>query len=655
MGDSLDDFSLDDLDEDLGAEVVDMPDFQPPVNFQSEVVAHPMITNQAYFDVGQGANVTFNDCFFFNANPQTTASVQARQGGGSSQQALLPPTAASYSENSRSFGASQPSTYPVQSQAVTSPQIRSNYGIVAPPPYDQSYSSAYAPQSPYSGIGRYQSATSPDSQQVSGRKTLERMMADHSFWYGHAEGALLVAPQFHGIFGPTTHEYIWTAFPQSREQLIEAFQMHDFRQRLLLATNQSTPGLPDYKALHQDFVNDDVVEQSGPLVVNSVALTFGGAIPGQKTTTVATATVSMVTPRSKVGLHALGQFDSEASWPETISVPDQPATASTGMISANDTLRTAGLEKVAALPGALVASAAPTAPLKASLSADLPHTKPASSGGAPGAVAPDAAAQMPSRGLCAGINNADEARHALAHPLAKNFKVFTVQGDDMEAVKVKFMQYAEQLHSAIHAVGAISSSHFDDHPHKDHGFQAEVKLEFQKQQENYRKKISSMMQTEQQQINVTANCILAIEAAVKIHEVGIPQALHRQVTDHPNKAANKAILSALQLTCSQRLEAMIEQVKMYKLVSLDVLEGTNLDKFAMHPAAYGKEKIDCLRSNRRRHITDTGKRAARDAETTAASVDDTKPGASGLGQDTVAGGKGKKRKLLKRDEDAGGT
>ena len=122
------------------------------------------------------------------------------------------------------------------------------------------------------------------------------------------------------------------------------------------------------------------------------------------------------------------------------------------------------------------------------------------------------------------------------------------------------------------------------------------------QQKAQTTKVSGLLQTTCQIKAAKALCSVLFDAAVYVHEGGVPKEMYDMYhwyVDKERQVDRKYRLD-LESICSARLEKIIDGVKANKLIATDVLEQTNYHRMARDPEFYLLEKFTYLRSNKTR-------------------------------------------------------
>ncbi|KAI6850478.1 hypothetical protein KC332_g1325 [Hortaea werneckii] len=103
------------------------------------------------------------------------------------------------------------------------------------------------------------------------------------------------------------------------------------------------------------------------------------------------------------------------------------------------------------------------------------------------------------------------------------------------------------------------------------------------------------MQSEGQRKRARANCILAVEAAVFVHENGIETKMFE--TAKKGKKSDRQNQVDFESKCSERLEKMVVAVRDYSRIKVDLVEGKGMAKFATNPDYYAFTKLAMSASN----------------------------------------------------------
>ncbi|KAI7341441.1 hypothetical protein KC315_g95 [Hortaea werneckii] len=121
------------------------------------------------------------------------------------------------------------------------------------------------------------------------------------------------------------------------------------------------------------------------------------------------------------------------------------------------------------------------------------------------------------------------------------------------------------------------------------------------------------MQSEGQRKRARANCILAVEAAVFVHENGIENSMFE--TAKKGKKSDRQHQVDFESKCSSRLEKMVVAVRDYSRIKVDLVEGKGMAKFAVNPDYYAFSKLAMSASNIVRQMgIDKVRQAAQDLE-----------------------------------------
>lgn len=201
------------------------------------------------------------------------------------------------------------------------------------------------------------------------------------------------------------------------------------------------------------------------------------------------------------------------------------------------------------------------------------------------------------------IASIKDAHSIIDNPDPAICRKLNLSGDDVEEVKSQKMHfYAKKLFDAILTPGVQTPAGTV--------LTAEAQAKFDRQQGSLTK-IQDLLKAKDQQKQARANCILAFEAAVFAHEVGVPKDLYDQFEKKGATAADRSTHLDATSICSERLDKMVDQVRHYKLVANDLLNGKRMHRLAWDPTYYSEQKIGYLLSNTTRGKTDNAKKLAR--------------------------------------------
>ncbi|KAK1054205.1 hypothetical protein LTR12_011388 [Friedmanniomyces endolithicus] len=251
----------------------------------------------------------------------------------------------------------------------------------------------------------------------------------------------------------------------------------------------------------------------------------------------------------------------------------------------------------------------------------------------------------------ADISDPDNARWALAHPRPADFTPVRPRNDDLAAVKGRMHFYAKQFYDALQTAGVVDLSGYSSMARaSEPGRDNDIVNRFQKQQRDALEKVRDLMIEPQQIKDARANCILAYDAAVFVHEIGVPTKDFEYVTDHPKRKSAHYPHIDLVTICSARLEKMIDLVRDFKSIALDMLEGKHMRDFAQDPMYYAGKKQTFLKSNATRAASNAAVKKGKDNIYTGDGAP-TSSEANGGGE-TTAGGRSKKRKVTASEVEA---
>ncbi|KAK5112644.1 hypothetical protein LTR62_003960 [Meristemomyces frigidus] len=240
--------------------------------------------------------------------------------------------------------------------------------------------------------------------------------------------------------------------------------------------------------------------------------------------------------------------------------------------------------------------------------------------------------------------DADAARLYLANSDPAEFTSLEIDNDDVEAMRLLMHEYAARLYAAIQVPGRTDEASFGKPiSAKNPQFRNRLIAKFAEQQVKTAAKIKAQLSTESGRKAARARCVIAFEAVLFLHTIGMPKESYNVATIPPlptNKA--KRVMVDLESICSKRLDDLVEVVRASKLVAWDVLTGYEVAEKVWHPVYAREKKAGYLESNVRRQMT----------------INDTKAAAAAkkASEDDEGGKKGKgkgKRALAVAEEDGG--
>ncbi|KAK0865243.1 hypothetical protein LTR87_015496 [Friedmanniomyces endolithicus] len=236
-------------------------------------------------------------------------------------------------------------------------------------------------------------------------------------------------------------------------------------------------------------------------------------------------------------------------------------------------------------------------------------------------------------------------------PARPHFTPVRPPNDDVAAVKDRMHFYAKHLYDALQIAGVVDLSGYPSMSRsneQDGG--NDIANRFQKQQYEAVEKVRDLMIDSQQIKNARASCILAHDAAVFVHETGVPTKDFEDVAEHPERKSAHYPHIDLVSICSARLEKMIDLVRDFKPIALDMLEGKHMRDFAQDPMYYAGKKQTFLKSNATRAASNAAVKKGKDNVHTEDGAA-TSSEANGGGE-TTAGGRSKKRKVTASEVEA---
>ncbi|KAK0942296.1 hypothetical protein LTR29_006227 [Friedmanniomyces endolithicus] len=248
------------------------------------------------------------------------------------------------------------------------------------------------------------------------------------------------------------------------------------------------------------------------------------------------------------------------------------------------------------------------------------------------------------------MTDPDDARRVLAHLGPADFTPIRPRNDNLATVKNQMHLYAKQLYDALQIAGVVDLNGYPGMPRSSApDGDNDIANRFQKQQREALEKVRDLMMEPQQIKNARANCILAYDAAVFVHETGVPTKDFEDVTEHPERKSAHYPHIDLVSICSARLEKMIALVRDFKPIALNLLEGKHMREFAQDPMYYAGKKQTFLKSNATRAASNAAAKKGNDVvggSGTATGSEVKSGGASPTGRQT------KRRKLTAAETEA---
>ena len=109
------------------------------------------------------------------------------------------------------------------------------------------------------------------------------------------------------------------------------------------------------------------------------------------------------------------------------------------------------------------------------------------------------------------------------------------------------------------------------------------------------KQTQEKMESEGERKRARANCILAVEAAIFVHEHGIESKMFE--TAKKGKKSDRQNQVDFESKCSERLEKMVGAVRDNSRIKVDLVDGRGMAKFAINPDYYAFTKLSMSASN----------------------------------------------------------
>ncbi|KAI6915237.1 hypothetical protein KC318_g205 [Hortaea werneckii] len=181
-----------------------------------------------------------------------------------------------------------------------------------------------------------------------------------------------------------------------------------------------------------------------------------------------------------------------------------------------------------------------------------------------------------------------------------------IPDDDFESIKssAALHHWAERFYRALQTPGITVGSP---------PITAVMQERFAGQQVTGFKQTQEKMQSEGERKRARANCILAVEAAIFVHENGIESKMFE--TAKKGKKSDRQNQVDFESKCSERLEKMVVAVRDYSRIKVDLVDGKGMAKFAINPDYYAFTKLSMSASNIIRQMgIDKVRQAAEDME-----------------------------------------
>ncbi|KAI7369131.1 hypothetical protein KC354_g2145 [Hortaea werneckii] len=163
-----------------------------------------------------------------------------------------------------------------------------------------------------------------------------------------------------------------------------------------------------------------------------------------------------------------------------------------------------------------------------------------------------------------------------------------IPNDDFETIKssTALHHWAENFYKALQTPGISVGSP---------PITAVMQERFAGQQVTGFKQTQEKMESEGERKRARANCILAVEAAVFVHEHGIESKMFE--TAKKGKKSDRQNQVDFESKCSERLEKMVVAVRDYSRIKVDLVDGKGMAKFAINPGYYAFTKLSMSASN----------------------------------------------------------
>ena len=193
------------------------------------------------------------------------------------------------------------------------------------------------------------------------------------------------------------------------------------------------------------------------------------------------------------------------------------------------------------------------------------------------------------------IASFEDARTIVEGRDGSNRQLLSIPGDDVQQVKGRIHEYSKLLFDAFLVPGVAKPGMVV--------LPADAQEKFVAQQDQGLKDVQKLLKTQAQQKEARAQCLLLFEMTVFIHEAGMPKDIYDIVTTKHRRKSDRKNHLDLTSICSDRLAKMVNMVRDYKRVAVDVLKGVGRSRFAQDPDFYAEEKVTFLASNTTRQRT----------------------------------------------------
>ncbi|KAI7156112.1 hypothetical protein KC349_g6512 [Hortaea werneckii] len=238
-----------------------------------------------------------------------------------------------------------------------------------------------------------------------------------------------------------------------------------------------------------------------------------------------------------------------------------------------------------AVPGSSGQQGSEEEGMKFTMTSDQPTTQ------HPAVPAPGSSGRQPVEG--ATPYEADIGGFAAAHGVLEgrdpsHCTKLDIPDDDFETIKssAALHHWAERFYKALQTPGITVGGP---------PITAVMQERFAGQQLTGFKQTQEKMQSEGERKRARANCILAVEAAIFVHENGIESKMFE--TAKKGKKSDRQNQVDFESKCSERLEKMVAAVRDYSRIKVDLVDGRGMAKFAINPQYYAFTKLSMSASN----------------------------------------------------------
>ena len=196
----------------------------------------------------------------------------------------------------------------------------------------------------------------------------------------------------------------------------------------------------------------------------------------------------------------------------------------------------------------------------------------------------------------ADLDTPQKCRDYLAYVDPADVLTLTIPDDDWQDV------LQNRKHEFIAQIFAALPHPYAQDPPAGIILDEDARTKYYTQQDANTTKVYSVLRTTSQIKAAKALCSILFDAAVYVHEGGVPKEMYdmNQWYVRKERQVDRKYRLDLESICSARLDKIVEGIKVNKLIAVDVLEQKNYHRMARDPEFYLLEKFTYLRSNKTR-------------------------------------------------------